>query len=623
MNKKYFFSLYAIFLVCIIHVGLKYYVFRSSLAGHPNPFTMESAFYYRYVILTDKGEPIPKPDTKMQMPDGIDVVREESYGMEWVLGMTHRIWPFRTISLENYVRFFVLFSSVPIIIAVYIWASGLYRSSLAGLLGACLYGFSWAVILRTIGQSLIREYFALPFFAFHMVAFSSSLRLMDTMRKGLVKILSHLSGGMLAIALATWQFAQFYLALLAVFSFIAVTFEDKARLRVKQVLGVCVVWCLAAGLLVPYLQKTNFVSSMPFLLLFSSWIVHMIWDKLHPARRVFITAGCVAAALVIGISGAHGYDYSHVYEIFLAKAHFLGHKPEDPALLSFDTRLVWVMPCLSPTILGWLDGMAVLTLVALVPAVFLLRKIAMRQGVPEEKYLFILLLGTCFWYLIAVRWGVFFVIPLSVIAGGCPANFLKKHMKYLVAFVILFLVLSDVARIAQKRVAVTSRGQADLLQWITLNTPEGAVILAPFHVSPQIIAYTDRAIVLHPKIETFQMRDRIRRWMETLIVPSEEPLYLFARQHEATHLVWPRGTYLVEGGLGTRYMAGTRNFSKRDVGYLLEAIPDQSVTVENGRWMMKVETFPRQPPLKHFQLVYTNREFCVYEICSSKHPDLK
>jgi hypothetical protein len=92
-----------------------------------------------------------------------------------------------------------------------------------------------------------------------------------------------------------------------------------------------------------------------------------------------------------------------------------------------------------------------------------------------------------------------------------------------------------------------------VVRWLRQNTPSHAVVLAAISESPVLFAHTGRPIILHPKFENHEIRERYREFLHAMY-GSEEALHEFARLYGADYFVYDTG-FLVTGADSRRYKA--------------------------------------------------------------------
>lgn len=363
--------------------------FRSRVA-QPR-FAAEGAAHYRYTSLVARGEPVPSLDVKAQWPEGLDVFRETSIGMEYVYGILYRLVPGAGTDLARFLRFCAPFIFSLAVFPLAALSAALWNRRSSGILTAVLFAVALPLVARSSGFDLIRENLTFPLIIVHVYffikactggwggavfsgaftggwgdaalpgAFTGGGRresaLPEARSSGLRD--AALSAVFLSLGLASWQGTQFYLIPLLVFLVVrrvigAATAEE--RRAVRWVLSAVVI----AGALVPFLRAGGFLLSIP-VALSAAWFVADLSDRRAPGDggsrgtprvRVGIRLGAAligfAFILVPGlIFKEHFVSYAHFFKLVLYKLRYV-YKPSDPRMLPFDARAFWVGPFHSP-----------------------------------------------------------------------------------------------------------------------------------------------------------------------------------------------------------------------------------------------------------------------------------
>jgi len=263
--------------------------------GRPLPFDLESALEFRYVrMLFDTGR-IPSLDQAVQVPEGVVVRETYTLGAEYVYALAARLFP-RTMPLDERVRWIAaawFCLGIPLIsLWLWAWTRSVWAAGIAG----AYYAVSLAAVMRSTGQGLHHENFALPLLIAHWalgawanmigkanIATSAQsakwplaaqggdgehrTKNEERRTKNAFFLVSLLSALMLACAVSAWDLIQYYVILWGIMSY--VRFVAGKYFRDSRA---CLAWWLTllalagAGALNPYLRAHAFAGSYAMLL---------------------------------------------------------------------------------------------------------------------------------------------------------------------------------------------------------------------------------------------------------------------------------------------------------------------------------------------------------------------
>ncbi len=449
--------------------------------------------------------------------------------------------------------------------------------------------------------------------------------------------------------------------------------------RLIKAFSILLAFGLASGIFVPYLAANSFLISYPMLIgyaIVGGWILNRCTSrtgvpsvirsersKINLVFRNFNNfvvadlgrlnlryAGSFLITFLVLILLTSSYQkdaevYSHVYSMGIYQLRYLGMNPIDPSRVPFDAKLLWEASHGAPALRDALYDWTVPFLVALVPIFFMIKKI-IREGWDEKAGLLIYFLIMSFiLYLFINRLMVFLAFFLSIFAGGliCRTGFVGRtgvpsaradvpptgrtgvppvKEQWIRVVSISFILLALMAETAKASIGTIDVREGiytlDVLGWISKNTKMEDVILAPPRSSPEILAYTGRTVVLHAKLESKDIRDKTRRWAESLFVRDEENLYGLCREWGVRYFVYPIGTYSNKGPSSWSYITNNVHKDTDAVGYKLELIGDAQTgfgfEFGGNRWTGEIKGTTNPPDLKHFLLAYRNRFFNIYEV---------
>ena len=411
-----------------------------------------------------------------------------------------------------------------------------------------------------------------------------------------------LSAVFLAAAMMSWDMIQYYL----IIWILGYGVLQLVLRRPEQPYIPANVWAVHAGLLLlagllnPYMRSHAFPLSLGMLLLYGVFIVNVLlprWTALSKGRWKLILL--LVTPLILGwcFGQAYSVGYGHFGELLLAKIRFLNHKPVDPALLTYAQRIMWVPALHSAdwqltrqlfptTVYGSLFGVGLILFSRFFKPDF--------SGV----HFLIFYAVSLILFIFFVRFHVF-LIPFSAFFIVAPVASVRQRSG-LASAIMSILVLGVISAEATHTLGETW-GRKNVyyheLNGLTQFLDEQVApepVLANFGVSASILAYGRCPIVLHPKFETAEIRQRVQEYANVLFKGTESDFRDWADQSQAQYYVHSFGGYAsIHQEYQMRYFVDALNPESDTTAWLFEHHADQ---------------------LRYFQSVYSNRKYQVFKI---------
>lgn len=502
--------------------------------GSDLPFTLESALYYRRIKMVYDTGRLPARDAMVQYPEGVNPWTTYTAGAEYVYATLARFFP-TNVPVPTRIR---CLEAAWFSLGIPLLALGLYgwrRNIGAALWGSLFYAFSISSVMRSTGQELSHENFALPLLIAHWAVSVWAPELRPGWRRRLAYAGAAI---MLGLALCAWDMIQFYVG-------IRLLCRIWRDLRPRQAYATAdegwwfeYAALLAVGLLDPYHRAQGWLSAgtmglahgLVLLKLSRGWLKNG-WVGSSHTRSILVRLGLLL--VVLGLTSIfHRWcisrdAYGHFAELLWAKLRYLNVKPEDPARLTFNQRILWV-PALNST--DW--RLALMLFPALfgltIPAVFLL--FSQSRKSPDSRVgelIFAWLASVAAFWLFA-RFHVYLSL-FCCIALGAAWSFLQPARRWLKIVAGLMLgvgLFAESVHTLQRpgqwgRVNVYFKELNELTTWLSRRVAPDPV-LANFGVSGSIAAYGKCAIILHPKFENAELRERVREYGEHLFRGNEK-----------------------------------------------------------------------------------------------------
>ena len=622
--------------------------FHDSILGHYAYFWSETAFHYRYCLLFAYddylGPGILDHDVWQQYPDGVDAWREYTIMMEPFYGYSYRLLGNKHRPLVEFLLLFVPFMHVMMFFLLYALARSQGISRLASLFSVLLYSSCLLGFSRILSGLLLKETFSLFLFASFLAAHFHSLR----RRSHLLLLLSAL---LMGLCLASWHLSQFlflpvYIAMLL--SGLAGKYVlPRARTDDRPIppgRSDTIFTALMPGLYImagiiaaftPSLRERGFISSISMMVLYA-WALSVYAGLVFPSLESTGTRRALMTILLVAMLGGlslidrnHLHDYSHVFGLLQQKIVHGLHKPYNPSALPFDVRIFWVYPFTTPTLSGVWSGLG-LALLVLCPSIVwgllsLSRQRRDAAGTALRLLTFMYLLA----YVLFDRLGPVFLVfaavlsamALDALAVAARRRWRRIRHPQAVMLLPLFIIpllnpLVIMPGIMHAAAAVRHgviprmealnhevwRNRADLFFWVIENTAgPGSEISGPpasflgdVGMSPQLLLYASRPVILNSQFENWQIRWRFQQYLAALFSSSEDDLLAYARQYKAGYLFVGRDLCTGMGRNAMKYYAGISESISQDMtAYRLQFSP-------NG--------------LRYFVPLYDNKYYRVFKV---------
>jgi hypothetical protein len=548
-------------------------------------FWSESAFQYRYAKMAAEGVTIPETDAAAQFPEGARPREEFTLGMELLSGGLYRLLfgggqgpPFHV-----YLTWVISFYTSLTLLSVYALGLALGGGRAGALLAALFYVSARASWARTV-NGFNYEDFALPMLFGGLAFFIGAMKEEGRRRTAYSALCALLT----AAALAGWHFSRFYLLVFAAAA-AAVTLARRDGDSALVPLAALLAGSVAAALSVPVLRAGGLLLSPPLILLAAlaaALYAGRIFE-LTPGRRalVFLGSAALLAAAAAVMPGADAREYSHVYSLLTEKLRFMLVKPDDPLLLPFEARVLWVEALKTPGPHDWFTWLSVLLPLGLPP--FLLGAWRLRGGAPLHRAIFFalaaaFLLASFF----AVRMFLFSAFFLAVCAAVYPAMIKElaasmggKRAAALAAAALFLAFAADLLAFGlrprpESPPTFYREDVKTLVEWARAGTRDDEVFLGNLGASAALLAYAGRPTVVNPKFETKRLRDKFERFARA-IFESERELHALCLEYGADYFVHENHFVLDRSDKSFRYLADKLRLPTGSAAYLMQFAPDR------------------------------------------------
>lgn len=625
-------------------VAIRRHVFNAQRALTPDgevPFTLESALAYRRIQLAYRDGALPSLDRAIGWPAGIDTRATDSSGTEYALAAAARAWP-GTLPLADKIRWLELlwFCSVSVagLFCLVRWAGGGWAG---GAIAAAFWAVSISAVARSTGQELSHENDALPLVVWSLAFMARLWRGRATPRSAALS--GWLSALLMAAALCLWDLVQYALGLVALTMLVtalAGRLDRRRWLHGAIPLAACLTAVAAAN---PYLRAHGFWGSPVF---GAVWAAALAGLPMVQRGRWWERVGAAATVLAATIAAASLFasSYSHFGALLAAKLRFFNCRPDDPALLTFEQRVLWA-PALNSTswmsVWEWFPALLLLSALAIPAARFALRAPSpsgdspatpRREAPPKDTspclrssapsvfqrrrrppkhsaspflaFLALSWLVSLLAFLLFFRfhvWLALFACILVGLAAGAlwPRAGFGGRLTTLVLLLAAFGIELSQPCIKPLRwgrpytYPAESEALMDHLRRYVAPEP----VAANFGLSGAIAAYGGCPVVLHPKFETPAIRRDVEAYGTALFRGTEADFRDWMVSKGATVYVHSMGEFSdVLPGLQMRYMVDALNPATNAAARLFEQRPEE---------------------LQHFTPQFANIKYRVYRLKTS------
>lgn len=580
-------------------------------------FSLESALAFRRIQMVYRDGDLPGVDRGIQYPRGVVTREVDTLGVERMYAQAAKLWP-GTRNLAEKVRWLHLWWFCLAIPALFFWVKWMGGGAWGGFWAAAFYAVAISAVARSTGQELSHENNALPLLLWHLAAGAWARNQAESFRGrvGWGWVSAILAG----LALCAWDMVQFYLMLVMLWWLVEalrgrISKEDLWSFPVPMMAVL-----LAVGLRNPYLVKHGFLLSPTMGL---GWALLLAGAPVSQRQRMATRIVLALIPVALGMVLAQFYlpSYSHFASLLGAKLRFFNMRPADPSQLTFDQRILWV-PALNSTTWGilwqWFPALLVLTAAA---SSALIRGTARnRYSIADFSPLLFYLSASFFSFILFFRfhvWVAVFACGMLGLWAGQQHALGGRWWRWLSVALLVVGWLVEASQpwfgpIRWKRPVVdTPEAQKwdGPLYWGRPNVyatetealmeylkeyaaPEP--VLANFGISASIATYGGCPVVLHPKFESPEIRNKVCEYGEALFKGDEAEFRGWMEAQGATIYVHSMGEFSdIQPGLQMRYMVDALNPATNAAARLFEQRPEE---------------------LQYFVPQFANRKFRVFRL---------
>ncbi|MCH8510325.1 MAG: hypothetical protein LAT83_01610 [Kiritimatiellae bacterium] len=553
---------------------------------------------------------LPAHEPAVQYPEGVSPWRTYSIGAEFIYAGLARIWPGDTslVSKLRWISTGLFCLSIPLLA---VWVGLMWKSVWAAAAAGLVLMISPAFAVRSSGLTLSRENLAFPFLSLFLLSIS--------LAKGNLKekplwgwcVVAGISAGLSQVF---WDFSQYLLGLWIVWHWVVYLRHGKELQNDSRLLGSMAIGLSVAALAHPYLRGQGFVFSPVMTLLYLRIGMEIPWLRARPPAVRAATV--LVSALIWRVAGGlFVTNYGHFGELFWAKIRFLNQKPSDPSLLTYAQRIMWT-PALNSSTWELTKAYFPVTLpLLLVVVAILFWKVRQYPVNSSVRFLLFAAGFTLPMYVLFFRMHVFLIVFAAACIGGFVtwmARFSRRWLR-ITAPILFLLFLTGIefyrllffepstnrhqdperaalmSQLEKLGMVTTIRGNRwghpgqsyTMINGLTtaLNRlEEPGPVLAGFGISGSILTDTGMPILLHPKFENPEIRERVREFYTHLFLEDEKTFRDWAVAMGARYYVHGMGS-LAEGDTreAPRYMVDALHPPNDAAVRTLELKPNEAV----------------------------------------------
>ncbi len=563
-------------------------------------FSLESALAFRRIQMVYRDGDLPKIDRGIQYPGGVVTRAVDTLGVERLYARVAKGWP-GTLSLAEKVRWLHLAWFGLAIPALFFWVKWMGGGVAGGFWAAAFYAVAISAVARSTGQELSHENDALPLLIAHLAALAWARNRAGTFR---AKALAGWAAALLAgLALAAWDMTQFYLMLALGWSLVAALrgrlSKEDLWTRVVPLMAVL----LAVGLRNPYLFAHGFLASPTMAL---GWGLLLAGAPVAQRQRVATRVALAAIPILLCLVLAQVYlpAYGHFGSLLWAKLRFLNVRPEDPAKLTFEQRILWA-PALNSTswVLLWEWFPFLLVLTAVAGWALMRDTVRNRCEFADFPPLLFFLLASLAAFILFFRFHVWLAVFACGLVGLWAGQWRSAGSRWRRGTLVAGLVFGWAVEASQPWFGPLRRESSQVVEtpgapkwdgplyWGRPNVyaaetealmehlrkfvaPEP--VLANFGISASIAAYGGCPVVLHPKFESAEIRRKVREYGEALFKGDETEFRDWMESMGATVYVHSMGEFSeIQPGLQMRYMVDALEPATNAAARLFEQRPEE------------------------------------------------